>query len=194
MKATTVKTNKLLHAIIASTLAFTALTGTSHISHSSQSHINFNFSLFQSANAATTNNNVSIQSTAFVEQTTKDSTGKDVKTEALATNVVPGETVTFKNVISNKGATPAKDIVVTNPLPDHMTFVSAYSTDTNNTNITYSLDGKEFGDLTKLSVKDKTTGNARSALPEEVKFVRWAVKTQLSGNSNLEVGYKATLQ
>lgn len=201
MKAITVKSSKLLHAIMASTLAFVAFTGNinniNNINNGNIFHLHHNIDIFNSAQAAnnnTANNNVSIQSTAFVEKVTKDSTGKDVKTEEAANHVVPGETVIFKNVITNKSAASAKDIVVTNPIAEHMSFLNAYSNDNNNTLITYSLDGKEFLALDKLTVKDKTTGQSRSVLPEEVKFVRWSVKNQLAGNSSLEVGYKAVLQ
>jgi uncharacterized repeat protein (TIGR01451 family) len=190
MKAITVKSSKLLHTIMASTLAFVAFTG----SVNNINHHSINMDIFNSAFAANNNNNVSIQSNAFVEKVSKDNNGREVKTEEAANHVVPGETVVFKNIINNKNTTAAKDIVVTNPVAEHMSFLSAYSNDDNNTIITYSLDGKEFLAIDKLTVKDKTTGQSRSALPEEIKFVRWSIKNQLAANSSLEVGYKAVLQ
>ena len=41
-----------------------------------------------------------------------------------ATSVPPGAKVLLKSTITNSGAAPAKDLVITNPVPQHMVFDS----------------------------------------------------------------------
>lgn len=137
-------------------------------------------------------NNVAIKSSAMVETIQKDTSGKEIKTLELAKNVIPGQQVVFKNEVNNDGKFPAKDIVITNPIPEHMLFNSAYAP--SEAIITYSTDGKAFLPNGKVMIKDAMTGNNRLARIEEYTFIRWSFAKSLPINSHAEVGYRATLK
>ena len=137
--------------------------------------------------------NIVVNSFAFTEKV-KTENGKEVKTLEQATNVVPGETVIFKNVVENKNTTPAKDIVVNNKIPKEISFVSASSGDEKNTQFEYSVDGTVFQKADKLMIKDKETGSLRLARPEEYKNVRWIYIQSIPSQSKVEFNYKGVLK
>ncbi len=137
--------------------------------------------------------NVVINSFAFVEKVKVDN-GKEVKILEKATNVIPGETVIFKNVVENKNTTPAKDIVVNNQVPKEISFAGAFSSDDKNTQYEYSVDGVTFNKSEKLMIKDKETGNMRNARPEEYTHVRWIYNQSIPAQSKIEFNYKGVLK
>lgn len=137
--------------------------------------------------------NIIINSFAFVEKA-KIENGKEVKVLEKATNVIPGQTVLFKNIVENKNSIPATDIVVNNKIPKEIIFVEALSSDEKNTQFEYSTDGVTFAQSDKLMVKDKTTGQMRLARPEEYEYIRWIYKKAISPKSQIEFNYRGTLK
>jgi len=137
--------------------------------------------------------NVAINSFAFVEKV-KVENGKEIKSLEKATNVIPGETVIFKNVVENKNNNPAKDIVVNNQVPKEISFNSAFSSDEKNTQYEFSVDGVNFQKAEKLMIKDKVTGNMRVARPEEYTNIRWIYTQGVPAQSKIEFNYKGVLK
>ena len=137
--------------------------------------------------------NVVINSFAFVEKV-KVENGKETKSLEKATNVIPGETVIFKNIVENKNTTPAKDIVVNNQIPKEISFNNAFSSDEKNTQYEYSVDGVTFNKSDKLMIKDKETGNMRNARPEEYTHIRWIYTQGIPSQSKIEFNYKGVLK
>lgn len=133
--------------------------------------------------------NIVLNSYAFVEKSVVKN-GKEIKEVIEAKNVIPGETVIFKNILKNKDI--AKNIVVNNKIPSEIVFSNAYSTDEKNIDIEYSIDGVNYSSSDKLFIKEN--GQSRLARPEEYQYVRWISKKDLKENSITEFNYKGTLK
>ena len=69
--------------------------------------------------------------------------GQKVKRLAPAGKVVPGNEVVWTITAVNVCKTPTDNVVIANPVPEHMTYVANSAMGTG-TDIAYSLDGKEF--------------------------------------------------
>lgn len=149
---------------------------------------------FGVALAQTPAQQVSINTTALQEVVVKDPSGHEQKTLKPVEKTAPGEEIVFKNEVINNGNKPAANIVVTNPVPEHMYFVDAYSKDAG-TDLSYSADGgKTFGKAGVIQTVDATTHAPRAARPEEYTHVRWTLTHALAAGAKAEVGFKADVK
>ena len=124
--------------------------------------------------AAQAANEVSLTSSVFVEKMVKESDGKTRFVLEEPRTVVPGDRLVFVLAYKNQGAKPATDFVVTNPLPGAV----AYQGAADNVATVSADGGKSWGQLAALKVR-KADGTVRSAYPEDVTHVRWAMKTPI---------------
>ncbi len=109
-----------------------------------------------------------------------------------AAKVVPGDSVIYTNTYRNIGKEPATDIVINNPVPEHMNYV-ADSAFGQGSAILFSADGgKTFATPEKLTKKG-SDGKERLVRPEEYTNLRWIVKELKPGGAG-EVGFRALLQ
>jgi uncharacterized repeat protein (TIGR01451 family) len=119
-------------------------------------------------------NDVSLTSSVFVEKAVKQPDGKTRLVLEEPRTVVPGDKLVFVLAYKNQGAKPATDFVVTNPLPGAV----AYQGAGDNAAVVSTDGGKSWGPLAALKVR-KADGTVRSAYPEDVTHVRWAMKTPI---------------
>ena len=123
------------------------------------------------ANAA---NEVSLTSSVFVEKTVPQADGRTRLVLEEPKIVVPGDKLVFVLNYRNQGAKPATDFVVTNPMPGAVAYQG-----TPDAGAIVSVDGgKSWGPMATLKVR-KADGTFRSAYPEDVTHVRWAMKTPI---------------
>jgi uncharacterized repeat protein (TIGR01451 family) len=123
------------------------------------------------ANAA---NEVSLTSSVFVEKTVPQADGRTRLVLEEPKVVVPGDKLVFVLNYRNQGAKPATDFVVTNPMPGAVAYQG-----TPDAGAIVSVDGgKSWGPMASLKVR-KADGTFRSAYPEDVTHVRWAMKTPI---------------
>jgi uncharacterized repeat protein (TIGR01451 family) len=123
------------------------------------------------ANAA---NEVSLTSSVFVEKTVPQADGRTRLVLEEPKIVVPGDKLVFVLNYRNQGAKPATDFVVTNPMPGAVAYQG-----TPDAGAIVSVDGgKSWGPMAALKVR-KTDGTFRSAYPEDVTHVRWAMKAPI---------------
>jgi uncharacterized repeat protein (TIGR01451 family) len=138
---------------------------------------------------------IAVTSTAEVEAVQKTAGGKiEVKrVDASNAKVTPGDVVVFTNRYRNKGTTPAANVVVINPVPEHMIYVDL-SAEGKGTKIEFSTDGgKTFAAPGKLTVTDKE-GRVRPALPKDYTHIRWTVIAPLSPGASGVVSFRARVQ
>lgn len=119
-------------------------------------------------------NDVSLTSSVFVEKAVKEADGKTRLVLEEPRTVVPGDKLVFVLAYKNQGAKPATDFVVTNPLPNAVAYQSA----ADNAALVSADGGKSWAPLAALKVR-KADGTVRSAYPEDVTHVRWAMKTPI---------------
>ena len=108
-----------------------------------------------------------------------------------AAKVLPGDEVIWTIVAKNVCDKPAENIVIANPVPQHMSFV-ANSAMGVGTDITYSLDGKDFKTPTALVVSDN--GSTRAARADEFRAVRWTYSGAFQPGATAFVRYRALVK
>lgn len=138
---------------------------------------------------------VELTSVAEIEVTVKNDKGeKEVKrVEASKANVVPGDAVIFTTYYSNNGKEAASDIVINNPMPEHMLYIEG-SAEGNGTRIEFSIDkGKSFGTPDKLRIKS-ADGKERPAGPSDYTSIRWTFSGPLAPGGKGSVSFRAKVK
>lgn len=120
--------------------------------------------------AAIAADNVALSSTVFVEKTVADPGGRSRTILTEPKVVLPGDRLIFVLNYRNVGSAPANNFIVTNPLPGAVAFQG-----TADQRASVSIDGgRIWGKLAELRVREGD-GSVRSARPEDVTHVRWAL-------------------
>lgn len=135
---------------------------------------------------------IELKTVAESEQEYVNEQGQRTKRLVPAAKVVPGDevvwTITAKNVCSQ----PAENIVIANPIPEHMSFVASSAVGVG-AEITYSLDGKEFKRPDALFVSEEN-GATRPARADEFRAVRWAYANAFQPGAVAFVRYRAVVK
>lgn len=132
----------------------------------------------------------------------KDETGKEQTTwQTLAagkTVVKPGDVLRYNLMGNNNGKGSAKNLVLTQPIPQGMTYVlnSATIASNNGAAITYSIDnGKSFVDKPTVQVvRPDGKVETKPAPAEAYTHVRWNVGTSLASNAAVKATYQAKVR
>mgnify|MGYP001572107144 FL=1 len=138
---------------------------------------------------------IELKSVSEVEVTVKNEKGeKEVKrVEAAKANVTPGDTVIFTTYYSNNGKEAASDIVINNPMPEHMLYIDG-SAEGSGTKIEFSVDkGKSFGLPETLKVID-AKGKERTAGASDYTNIRWTLSKPLGSGGKGSVSFRAKVK
>lgn len=145
-----------------------------------------------SASGAGETEMVELSTVAETEIEVLDQDGRPALRRIEAARVVPGDEVIYTIHYSNDGTEAAEDVVITNPLPDHMTY-SAGSAGGRGAGITYSADGgRSFADPAEVRVPDGN-GGKRLAKPVEYTHIRWTLDAALAPSERGTVEFRARL-
>ena len=137
-------------------------------------------------------NGVEIRAVAEVEVTVKGDDGKDVTKRVPATKVPPGVAVIYTLHADNKGSKPAGDVVITDPIPEHMDYVDG-SASTQGAKLTFSTDGgKTWAAKDKLVVKSKD--GVRAANADEITHIRWQFEKPIAPGESRAVEFRARVE
>jgi uncharacterized repeat protein (TIGR01451 family) len=131
-----------------------------------------------------------LKSTAEVEQTVVDAKGGKTTKLVAADKVVPGVEVVWTVTANNICKQPSDKVTINNAVPAHMTYVANSATGPG-ADITYSLDGQNFGAAEQLSVSE--SGGKRKARADEYKNIRWVFKNSLQPGSQAVAQFRAVL-
>jgi uncharacterized repeat protein (TIGR01451 family) len=134
---------------------------------------------------------VELKSEAQSAQSYTNEQGQKATRLVPAGKIVPGDEVTWTITARNVCDKSADNIVVANPVPEHMTYVANSATGPG-TDITFSIDGREFKKAEELTVHD-ASGSTRVAHPDEYRFVRWTFKAAFDKGAVAFVRYRATV-
>ncbi len=125
------------------------------------------------------------------EVATVGADGQERTQRVEAKKVVPGEEVIFTTQYANVGDDVAEDLVISNPIPEHVRF-KAGSAFGDGALVTYSVDGgKTFDVPERLTVTDR--GVERPATVADYTHVRWVVGPALEPGASGFVGFRAVL-
>ena len=122
-----------------------------------------------------------------------DESGQKTIKREQAVTVLPGEVVVYTITARNVGEEPATNVVITDPIPEHMDYTGSVKGE--RTRITFSVDGgKTYDVATALMVPDGEGQGERPAKPEDYTHIRWQLNDALEPGSALSVEFHARLQ
>jgi hypothetical protein len=134
-------------------------------------------------------NNVALQSAVFVEKTLPDANGKSRVVLQEPRIVIPGDRLVFMLSYRNVGSKPASDFVVTNPMPGAVAFEG-----TPDNQAQVSVDGGHvWGMLANLRIRE-VDGMLRTARPEDVTHVRWAMKNAIPAGAQGKLSFRGIVR
>lgn len=136
---------------------------------------------------------IELQAVAQVQKTTVDKDGTKHTQLVPAQRVVPGEEIVYTLNYHNISSKPVDNVVMNDPVPEHMTYVGGSATG-ENTTIAYSIDGGKTwgGDLEQLVVKN-ADGTTRAATDKDCTDVRWTVNRPVAAGAKGSVSFRAVL-
>jgi len=138
---------------------------------------------------------ISVKSLAEVEIAQTNAQGEKIvkRSEAAKSSVGPGDTVIFTSVYTNTGKQSAADVVISNPVPEHMFYLDQ-TAEGSGTRIEFSANrGKTFGAQNAVTVKG-ADGIVRKALAKEYTHIRWTLLAPLASGATGTVSYRAKVE
>ena len=118
--------------------------------------------------------------------------GQKVQRLVPVGKAVPGDQIVWTITATNVCKTPTDNVVIANPVPEHMTYVASSAMGTG-TDIAYSLDGKEFKSAAELQVR-AADGTTRAARADEYRVIRWTYKAAFAPGATAFVRYRASVK
>lgn len=147
--------------------------------------------LISAAVRAQTANCIELTTVAETAQEYVDAQGRKATRLAPVGKALPGDEVVWTITAKNVCDEPVDDVVIANPVPEHMTYIATSAMGVG-TAITYSIDGKEFKAVDTLTVSD--AGVKRAAKPEEYRAIRWTYQASFAPGATGFVRYRARVQ
>jgi len=138
---------------------------------------------------------ITIRSVSEVDIKQKNAAGiEEVKrVDATKTKVLPGEVVIYTNHYAYNGDKPATDVVIKNPVPEHMIYIDG-SAEGKGAKIEFSTDkGKTYATADKAKVK-AANGVERRAAAADYTNIRWTLETPLQKGGKGSVSFKAKVK
>jgi uncharacterized repeat protein (TIGR01451 family) len=142
--------------------------------------------------SAPTTGCIVVKQVAETEQEVVNEKGERVKRLVPAAKVVPGHEVVWTVTASNVCDKPAENVAINNPVPQHMSYVADTAIGPG-TDITFSLDGKQYTAADALTVRE-ADGTVRAARSDEVSHIRWVFKNALQPGAVAFARFRATVK
>ena len=124
------------------------------------------------------------------EEVVVDAQGVSQKRLVDAAKVVPGDEVVYTVTFENISAEPAENVVITNPLPEEMSYVegSAFGP---GAEILFSVDGAHFANPAELTVTEN--GMQRPAVADDFTHIRWVMSNEINAGAQGLARFRARL-
>lgn len=136
---------------------------------------------------------IQLQTIAEVELQILNEDGEVEIKRVEAAKVIPGDEVIYTIHYRNAGEHPAEDVVITDAIPEHMSY-QAGSASGESTTIRFSVDGGDTYHLPgDLRVKG-ADGKARPATAGDYTHIEWALQGSLAPSAEGFVVFRALLQ
>jgi uncharacterized repeat protein (TIGR01451 family) len=119
--------------------------------------------------------------------------GEKELTRIPATRVVPGDEVVYTLNYTNIGQEPADNVVITDPVPEHMIYTEGSASGAD-TVITFSVDNGSTYDLPAKLTNVGADGKERPAKGVDYTHIRWTLTKSLSPGERGHVSFRARLE
>jgi len=133
---------------------------------------------------------IAVTTTAEIEKEVVNDKGQKTKVLVPAGKVIPGTEVVWTVTANNACKLASDSLTINNPVPEHMTLVPNSAFGPGST-VTYSLDGKTFAAAEQLTVQEN--GVKRAARADELKHIRWELKSSLQPGASAFGRFRAVL-
>ncbi|MBW2279320.1 MAG: DUF11 domain-containing protein [Deltaproteobacteria bacterium] len=147
--------------------------------------------LFFASTAEAKQKHVELEAKAELEVEVVNEDGEKTIQRVPAVKVMPGEVVVYTITARNVGEEPATNVVITDPVPEHMDYTGSVTGD--GARVTFSVDGgKTYDVASALTVP--VGGGSKPAPPEDYTHIRWTFNDALEPGSAHSVEFRARLQ
>ena len=150
------------------------------------------FTLFAAMNAYAEDGAIRFSNNAFKQVISKAADGSVTYDYVEPGLVLPKDVILYEIVFENVSDQEVSNIVVNNPIANNSQYRGNSATG-DSTEITFSVDGKNFAAADALTVKDQT-GKTWQAKPEDYTAIRWVYKKTLKPGEKGKVTYKTTIK
>jgi len=150
------------------------------------------FTLLTAMNAHAEDGAIRFSNNAFKQVITKTPDGSTEYDYVEPGLVLPDDVILYEIVFENISNQDVSNIVVNNPIANNSVYRGSSATG-ESTEITFSVDGKNFASADALTVKDKT-GKTWKAKPKDYKAIRWVYKKALKPGEKGKVTYTTTIK
>jgi uncharacterized repeat protein (TIGR01451 family) len=149
--------------------------------------------LISAGAAVAADRSIELRTVAETDIKVIDAAGKEQTERVTATKIVPGDEVIYTVYFTNRGSDATDDVVITNPVPEHM-FVRQIETSQRPMLVVVSVDGgSQYGSPRDLTITD-AGGRTRPAQPSDYTHVRWTLQEPLAPGAEGSVSFRAQLQ
>jgi len=132
---------------------------------------------------------VSLVNKVLVERVETTPDGRSTTTRTEPGVVTPGDRLVFLLSYRNDGAEPASAFVLTNPVPDSVTFAG-----TDDASAVVSVDGgTTWGPLSSLTVV-AADGTSRPAQVSDVTHIRWSLAQPVPSGGAGELSFRGVVK
>jgi len=152
----------------------------------------FAFSVMVSMNAYAEGGVIKFSNNAFKQVISKAADGSVQYDYIEPTQVLPKDVILYEIVFENISDQNVTDIVVNTPVANNSKY-RGNSAEGKSTDITFSVDGKNFAAADALTVKDDS-GKSWQAKPENYTAIRWVYKDVLKPGEKAKVTYKTSIK
>jgi uncharacterized repeat protein (TIGR01451 family) len=136
---------------------------------------------------------IELEAVAEQEKEVINDKGKKEITRVPVARVVPGDEVIYTFNYTNIGEEPADNVVITDPVPEHMVYTEG-SAKGAETAITFSVDKGTTYDLPiKLTVVG-ADGKKRPAKGSDYTHIKWTLQRALAPGEKGRVSFRARLE
>lgn len=136
-------------------------------------------------------NQLDIKTVVQKQETSVTDAGESQTQLVAADSVVPGDEVIYTVSFANTGDEPAEDVVITNPLPEQLTYVegSAFGP---GADVQFSIDGgQSFAAPEELLVSED--GFERPARNDDFTHIRWVMSDDIEPGAQGMAQFRAKL-
>ena len=152
----------------------------------------FALSAMVSINAYAEGGVIKFSNNAFKQVISKAADGSVQYDYVEPKQVLPKDVILYEIVFENISNENVTDIVINNPVANNSKY-RGDSADGKSTEITFSVDGKNFAAANALTVKDNS-GKSWQAKPENYTAIRWIYKEVLKPGEKSKVTYKTSIK
>jgi len=147
--------------------------------------------LFTSTAIAQEKGSLNVKTVVQKEEVSLNAAGERETVLVEADTVTPGDSVIYTITFKNVGDESADNVVITNPVPENLTYIDGSAFGPGAT-IEFSIDGGEnFATAGELRVPED--GGTRAARAEDYTHLRWIMQNELAAGSQGVASFRARL-